>query len=79
MTKINNVNVSITNNTIKVENQKNIQKLVYLNNLQDSYQQKIIFDNNTCDNFIFLQFDNNVLNHVVIINGKEITTNTTLE
>ena len=79
LTQINNVNVSITNNTIKVENQQNIQRLVYLNNLQDSYQQKIVFDNNNFDNFKFLQLGNNVLKHIVIVNGKEITTNTTLE
>lgn len=79
LTKINNINVSITNNTIRVENQSNIQRLIYLNNLQDSYQQKIIFNNNTFDNFKFLQLNNNVLKHIVIVNGKEITTNTTLK
>ena len=79
LTQINNVNVNITNNTIKVENQQNIQRLVYLNNLQDIYQQKIVFDNNNVDNFKFLQLSNNVLKHIVVVNGNEITTNTTLE
>lgn len=77
--KINNVNVNVINNVIETENQENTQRLVYLNNLQDTSIQKIIMNNNQFGQFKFLNFLNNNLKHVIIVNGKEITTNTTLE
>lgn len=76
--KINGHNINIENNLIEFNTDK-IHKLIHLQNITDGEQQNVYINNNTISCFKKILFYNNTVNPIVHFDGKEITTNTTLE
>ena len=76
--KINGHNINIGNNLIEFSTDK-VHELIHLQNIADEEQQNVYIDNNTISCFKKIRFYQNTINHIVYFNGKEITTDTTLE
>ena len=76
---INNYNINFSNNIINSTTETNTKELIHLQYMNDLVSQKIYLNNNISNIFKQIYFLNNKMNPTVIVNGKEINTNTTLE
>ncbi len=74
----NNYNIDISNNKILSDINK-AQILIFVSNASDTTPQTIYCNNNTYNNFKAVYFYSNSATHKVIVNGKEITSNTILK
>ncbi len=75
---INDYDINIINNTIEASNQTNSQNLIQLHTIHDTIPQSINISNNKYAIFKRIVFYNNQVSHKVIVDGKEITYNTSL-
>ena len=76
--KINGYSINLTNNDINYDT-TGIGTLTHIQNMLDERQQKININDNDIIGYKQVYFLNNIINPIVIFNGREITTNTVLE